>query len=179
MSPFTVPKFEEVSAKNQGIFKNLEKAVGFVPNIYATLALSENALERYIGFANGATSLNKKEKEVINLVVSQINQCQYCLAAHTAIGKMNGFSDEQILELRKGKASFDQKLDALARLTAEITANRGQDVNQNTLENFFNAGYSQEHLVDLILAVSEKTVTNLLHGVTKIPVDFPQAPSLS
>jgi len=179
MSTFNVPKSGEVSAKNQAIFDNLKKAVGFVPNIYATYAFSENALERYMAFANGPTSLNKKEKEVVNLVVSQINNCRYCLAAHTAIGKMNGFTDDQILELRKGFASFDAKLDALARITAEITSKRGHLGNHEILENFFNAGYNKESLIDLILAIGEKNITNLLHSVTNVPVDFPEAPSLN
>ncbi|MEP1223696.1 carboxymuconolactone decarboxylase family protein, partial [Maribacter dokdonensis] len=107
MSTFNVPTREEVSEKNQGIFDNLEKALGFVPNLYATYANSDTALENYLNFANAKTSLSAKEKEVVNLAVSQVNKCIYCLSAQTAIGKMNGFTDEQILELRAGKASFD------------------------------------------------------------------------
>ena len=79
MKNFKVPTREEVSATNQGIFDNLKNAVGFVPNIYATMATSENALKNYLEFSNGKSSLQTKEKEVINLAVSEFNQCQYCL----------------------------------------------------------------------------------------------------
>jgi alkylhydroperoxidase family enzyme len=65
----------------------LTAKLGFVPNIYATYAFSKDALARYMSFAGGKTSLNAKEKEAINLIVSQVNGCKYCLAAHTAIGK--------------------------------------------------------------------------------------------
>ena len=57
----------------------------------------------------------------IHWVVSQVNQCKYCLAAHTVVGKMNGLTDDQIIEIRHGHASFDTKLDALARLTKGVT----------------------------------------------------------
>ncbi|CAN0604893.1 unnamed protein product, partial [Ectocarpus sp. 12 AP-2014] len=142
MSTFNVPTREEVSEKNQGIFDNLEKALGFVPNFYATYANSDTALENYLNFANAKTSLSAKEKEVVNLAVSQVNNCIYCLSAHTAIGKMNGFTDEQILELRAGKASFDTKLNALAKLAKNITENRGR-TDEDVLNDYFAAGYTK------------------------------------
>jgi uncharacterized peroxidase-related enzyme len=178
MRPFNVPTRDEVTEQNQQIFDDLKSKVGFVPNIYATYAYSKHAPARYLAFANGKTSLNNKEKEAINLVTSQVNGCTYCLAAHTQIGKMNGFTDEQILELRQGEATFDDKLDALVKLAGAITANRG-NVSDDVLSGFFDAGYTRENLIDVIVNVGEKTVTNFLHNVTEIPVDFPAAPELT
>ena len=177
MSTFNVPTREEVSEKNQGIFDNLEKALGFVPNLYATYANSDTALENYLNFANAKTSLSAKEKEVVNLAVSQVNNCIYCLSAHTAIGKMNGFTDEQILELRAGKASFDTKLNALAKLAKNITENRGR-TNEDVLNDYFAAGYTKANLIDTISLVGDKTISNYIHSTTQVPVDFPVAPSL-
>ena len=177
MSTINVLKREEVSSANQAIFDNLEKALGFVPNLYATYAHSENALGNYLNFANAKTSLKAKEKEVVNLAVSQVNNCLYCLSAHTAIGKMNGFTDEQILELRAGKASFDQKLDALARLAKNITENRGA-TDAQVLDNFFAAGWTKENLIDTIVLVGDKTISNYINNTTEIPVDFPVAQPL-
>lgn len=175
MKQFKVPTRDQVSQENQQIFDHLKVKVGFVPNIYATYAYSSSALSRYLTFANGRTSINNKEKEVINLIVSQINECTYCLAAHTAIGKMNGFNDEQIIELRKGSASFDTRFDALVKLASEIIKNRGT-ITDNTLNRFYEVGYNDEHLIDVIVAVGEKTITNFLHKVTNVPIDFPEAP---
>ncbi|MDC6365267.1 MULTISPECIES: carboxymuconolactone decarboxylase family protein [Flavobacteriaceae] len=177
MSTFNVPKREEVSEVNQSIFDNLEKAVGFVPNLYATYAYSENALGNYLTFSNGKTSLRAKEKEAVNLAVSEVNGCLYCLSAHTAIGKMNGFTDDQILELRAGKASFDNKLDALARLAKNITENRGV-TDAAVLDNFFAAGWTKENLIDTIVLVGDKTISNYINNTTEIPVDFPVAQPL-
>nr|WP_299386546.1 carboxymuconolactone decarboxylase family protein [Allomuricauda sp.] len=177
MSTFNVPRREEVSSANQAIFDNLEKAVGFVPNLYATYAYSENALGNYLTFANAKTSLKTKEKEAVNLAVSEVNNCKYCLSAHTAIGKMNGYTDEQILELRAGRASFDNKLDALARLAKNITENRGV-TDAAVLENFFNAGWTKENLIDTIVLVGDKTISNYINNTTEIPVDFPEVQPL-
>jgi uncharacterized peroxidase-related enzyme len=177
MSTFNVPTREEVSGNNQAIFDNLEKALGFVPNLYATYANSDTALENYLNFANAKTSLSAKEKEVVNLAVSEVNNCIYCLSAHTVIGKMNGFNDEQILELRAGKASFDSKLDALARLAKNITENRGR-TDEKVLENYFAAGYTKANLIDTISLVGDKTISNYVHSTTQVPVDFPVAVSL-
>lgn len=178
MRPFKVPTRDEVSDQNKGIFDDLKSKLDFVPNIYATYALSDNAPARYLTFANGKTSLNNKEKEVINLVTSQVNGCTYCQAAHTALGKMNGFTEEQTIELRQGKASFNEKFDALAKLTKAIAENRGK-ISDDVLETFFEAGYTKENLVDAIVNIGEKATTNFLHNITEVPVDFPAAPELT
>lgn len=178
MKNFAVPTREEVSPDNQVIFDKLKGALGFVPNLYAAMAHSENALGTYLQFQNARISFTKKEKEVINLVVSQVNECTYCQSAHTVVGKMNGLSDEQILEIRTGSASFDSKLNALARLTKEIAENRGKP-GETALEDFFAAGYTHESLVDLVLAVADKTVMNYLHNITQVEIDFPVAPALA
>ena len=172
-----VPTRSEVSTTNQQIFDNLEKALGFVPNLYATYAHSDNALKNYLDFSNAKTSLKAKEREVVNLAVSEVNECQYCLAAHTAIAGMNGFTKEQILELRAGKASFDAKLDALARLAQNITENRGA-TSPEVLDAFFAAGWTKENLVDTIALVGDKTISNYLHRTTLVPVDFPEVSAL-
>ncbi|MHA7944568.1 carboxymuconolactone decarboxylase family protein [Formosa sp. 3Alg 14/1] len=172
-----IPSREDVSTNNQAIFDNLKKAVGFVPNLYATYAHSDTALENYLNFANAKTSLSAKEKEVVNLAVSQVNDCLYCLSAHTAIGKMNGFTDAQILELRAGYSSVNNKLDALAKLAKNITENRGK-TDEAVLENFFNAGYTKGNLIDTIALVGDKTISNYIHSTTQVPVDFPVAQPL-
>ncbi len=178
MKTFTVPTRNEVSETNQGLFDNLQKALGFVPNLYAFFAKSETALGDYLTLQNRKSTLRAKEREIINLVTSQINNCQYCLAAHTNIGKMNGFTDEQILEIRTGVASFDAKFDALARFTASVVENRGK-ATEEAKEAFFAAGYNEANLVDAIIIIGDKTISNYLHSSTKFAIDFPLAPALN
>lgn len=176
MKNFTVPTRAEVAPANQSIFDTLHKTLGFVPNLYATIAYSENGLGRYLAYQNAKTTLSNKEKEAVNLVVSEVNQCLYCKSAHTVIGKMNGFTDEQLLNIRREKAD-QPKLNALVKLAASITRNRG-NAEPALVDDFFAQGYTNENLVDLILQVSDKTAMNYLHNLTQIPVDFPLAPEL-
>lgn len=178
MTHITVPFRDDVSPANQAIFDTLEKQLGFVPNLYATLAYSEHALASYLALQSAKSSITAKAREVVNLVVSQVNSCDYCLAAHTALGKMNGFTDAQILEIRSGSAGFDAKLDALAQLVKSIAENRGA-AEPGLVDAFFAAGWTKENLVDVIVTVGDKTVTNYLHRVTQVPVDFPAAPPLT
>jgi uncharacterized peroxidase-related enzyme len=178
MTKFTVPTRGEVSENNQAIFDNLKNALGFVPNLYAYYAKNETALGDYLTFQNRKSTLKAKEREVINLVTSQINGCQYCLSAHTVIGKMNGFTDEQVIELRKGAASFDSKLDALVKFTKAVVENKAR-VNQEVKENFFTAGYSEANLIDVIIVVGDKIISNYIHNLAGFEIDFPVAAELS
>lgn len=178
MTPIDVPTRDDVSDGNRALFDALKGKLGFVPNLYATLAHSENALGTYLTLQSAKSSISARGREVVNLVVSQVNDCAYCLAAHTVLGKMNGFTDAQILEIRSGRASFDGRLDALARLTRSITANRGH-ADPALVAAFLAAGWTRENLVDVIVIIGDKTVTNYLHGTTQVPVDFPAAPPLT
>jgi uncharacterized peroxidase-related enzyme len=177
MTTFTVPTRDDVSPANQALFDALKSKLTFVPNLYATLALSENALGSYLAFQNVKSSLSAKAREVVNLVVSEVNGCEYCLAAHTVIGGMVGFTQEQVLDIRTGGASFDARLDALAKLVRNIASNRGH-ADQKLVDAFLAAGWTKENLVDVIVVIGDKTVTNYLHATTRIPVDFPAAPKL-
>ena len=174
---FAVPTRADVSANNQAIFDNLQKGLGFVPNLYAYFGKNETALGDYLALQNRKSTLKAKEREVINLVTSQINDCRYCQSAHTALGKMNGFTDEQILEIRSGEASFDAKLDALAKFTASVVENRGR-ATIDTREDFFAAGYNEANLIDVVIVIGDKTVSNYLHALTNLPIDFPLAEAL-
>lgn len=177
MSTFNVPTREEVSANNQAIFDNLQKGLGFVPNLYAYYAKNETALGDYLALQNRKSTLKAKEREVINLITSQINDCRYCQSAHTVLGKMNGFTEEQVIELRKGSASFDAKLDALVKFTASVVINKGKATPQ-TKEAFFAAGYTEANLIDVVIVVGDKIISNYIHNLADFAIDFPIAPEL-
>jgi len=177
MTNFKVPTRDEVSESNQAIFDKLKGQLGFVPNLYAYYAKNETALADLLAFQGRKTTLSNKEKEVVNLVTSQINGCDYCKAAHTAIGKMNGFNDEQVLEIRSGNISFDSKFDALAKFTTSVVESRGK-ASTEAKEAFFAAGYTEPNLIDVVVLIGDKIISNYLHNITQFEVDFPAAPVL-
>ncbi|MEO6587695.1 MAG: carboxymuconolactone decarboxylase family protein [Pyrinomonadaceae bacterium] len=177
MKNFTVPTRDEVSENNQAIFDKLNGMIGFVPNLYAYFGHNETALSDYLALQNRKSSLRAKEREVINLVVSQVNGCDYCQAAHTAMGKMQGFTAEEIIEVRKAEISFDAKFDALAKFVKETTVKRGKP-SPEAVEKLFAAGYTEANLVDIVMVIGDKIISNYLHGITQVAVDWEAAPKL-
>ncbi len=178
MRTFNVPTRDEVSAEAQGIFDNLQKQVGMVPNLYATIGYSGNALGSYLAFqgAQAKGAFNAKEREAVFLAVSQVNGCAYCLAAHTALGKMNGFNEEETIELRQGRSTND-RLNVIVALAKNIAENKGR-ASENLVEDFFAFGFDNAALIDLIALVADKTFANYVHNLTQITVDFPEVKSI-
>jgi uncharacterized peroxidase-related enzyme len=174
---FEVPTRDQVSPNNQAIFDHMQSAFGMVPNLYATFALNETALADYLALQNRKNTLSAKEREIINLVVSQVNDCKYCVPAHTAVSKMHGFTDEQILEIRRAQVTFDTKFDALAKFVKETAINRGRP-SENTADALFEAGYTKANVVDIMMIIGDKIISNYLHNFTQIPVDWPAVPKI-
>jgi len=173
-----VPTRDRVDPKAQVVFDALKKNLGMVPNLYAVIGYSANALESFLAFswAQGRGSFDAKEREAVALAVSEFNGCSYCLAAHTALAKMNGFSDEETHDLRAGTIE-EPKLGALTRLAISIVETRGK-ANPKFVEDFFSAGYGKPALIDLIALVAERNFANYVGRLAAVPVDFPKAAPL-
>lgn len=171
---FEVLKRENVSTKNQQVFDQIKSLLGAVPNLYSTLAYSENALEAYFRLETSPNSLSAREVAIVNLVVSEINNCMYSLSVFTMIAKQSGFTEEQTIEMRSGSASFDTQLDALIKLTRELSRKKNIET-QQLLDAFYKAGYTKENLMDIIILIGDRTISNLLHTVTRVPIEFPLA----
>ncbi len=178
MKNFIVPTRGEVSENNQTIFDKLQKGIGFVPNLLAYTAKNETALGDIFALQNRKSTLRSKEREMIKLVASQINGCRYCQSAHTAVGKTLGFTDEQIIEIRQGSASFDSKLDALAKFASSLVTNRG-NASQETKNAFFEAGYNESNMIDVVMVIGDMAITNSIHQLAGFEIDFPLAPELN
>ena len=179
MKTIQVPLKENMSADVQLIFDQLQKRLGRVPNLYATMGYSGNALKGFIDFEATLNRgvFNGKEREAIALVVSQINGCDYCLAAHTLAAIKYGFSKDDTLAIRRAKVS-DPKLQAIVQLAQSIAVNKGH-ADQAALENFFAAGYDEAALMELTGLVTVRIFTNYVFALTAIPVDFPAAEPLT
>ncbi len=178
MTNFNVPTKADVTPEAQAIFDNLEKGLGMVPNLYAYIGNSANALGSYLQFsqAQAKGTFSTKEREAIFLAVSQENNCEYCQAAHTYLSKANGFTEEETIAIRTGNHN-DKRINTITKLAANIQHTQGHP-SKELLEEFFNLGYTDTALVDLIALVADKVFMNYIHNITKVPVDFPAAPEL-
>jgi uncharacterized peroxidase-related enzyme len=169
---------ENAPEQSRQIFEGIEKTVGMLPNIYAVIGNSSNALSAFLTFSDAQknTTFNSREREAIALAVSEINGCNYCRSAHTHIAKMNGFSDEETLQLRAGTI-YNPKLNAVIKLAKAIVENRGK-VEDDLIRKFFVAGYNEKDLVDLVAIVIEKSFTNYIGRLAMPAIDFPVAKPL-
>jgi uncharacterized peroxidase-related enzyme len=159
------------------LFAAIKGAVGMVPNAYVGIGSnSPHALEAALNLdaALKKGSLSGREIEAIKLVVSEVADCDYCLAAHTMIGKMHGLDTPTMAALRQGLESGNAKLDALSSLARALVETRGP-VPAETLEVVRRAGYTDAQVVDLLLAITSITFTNLFNRLNDTTLDFPPA----
>jgi len=159
------------------LFAAIKGAVGMVPNAYVGIGSnSPHALEAglHLDAALKKGSLSGQDIEAVKLIVSQAAECDYCLAAHTTIGKMHGLGAATMSALRHGSPSGDAKLDALASLVRALVQTKGV-VSADVLDAVRRAGYSDAQIVDVLLAVTSITFTNLFNRLNDTALDFPPA----
>ncbi len=147
-------------------------------NIFKGMANSPAALQAYLGMAGtlGEGSFSSAEQEIIALVTAEKNTCDYCLAAHTYMGKAAGLSEGQTVEARPGHLA-DAKLNALATFTAALLDKKGF-ADEGDISAFKQAGYTDEHVVEAIANVGLNFYTNFFNHVNGTDVDLPAAPAL-
>ncbi|MGF7232381.1 carboxymuconolactone decarboxylase family protein, partial [Arachidicoccus sp.] len=161
MRHFPIPQYHEVSAANRKYFDFFRQKLGSVPNLYSMLARSESALDAYYKLHEHAQSLNTIERAVIGILVASLNESVYCLETHKMIARLNRLSEEEVNEIVDGTILFNERCHHLSRLVTEIVISKGKP-REKTLQRFFDAGYTTENLVDVILCIADTTFTNLL-----------------
>ncbi len=147
-------------------------------NIFKTMAHSPAALDAYLGLSGALNKgvLSGKEREVIQLAIGQANNCDYCAAAHTAIGKGMGLTDAQTIEARRGTLS-DPKLDSLAKFALKIQEKRGF-VSDADVAALKGAGYNDAAVAEVVANYALAIYTNYFNHVNQTAVDFPAAPKI-
>ena len=147
-------------------------------NFFKGLANSPTALQAYLSTSGALAEgqLSAQEREVIALTIGEANTCDYCVAAHTAMGRMAGLSQEQTIAARKG-CMDDSKLGALVRFVAALHEKKGH-VSDEDLASFRNAGYSDGQVAEVLAAYGLNVFTNYFNHVNKTNIDLPAAPSI-
>jgi uncharacterized peroxidase-related enzyme len=159
------------------LFAAIKGAVGMVPEAYVGIGSnSPHALEAGLNLdaALKKGSLSGREIEAVKLVVSEVADCDYCLAAHTMVGKMHGLDVAEMTALRCGQASGDARLDALSSLARVLVETHGV-VPVDALDSVRRAGYTDAQIVDVVLAITSITFTNLFNRLNDTTLDFPPA----
>ena len=144
-------------------------------NIFKGMATNPGALGAFLGFAGGikAGALTEKEHEVIALTCAQKRNCDYCQAAHTMIAQGAGFDEETVLSIRRGTVD-DDRHQALIDFTSAILDTNGF-VSDQQFEEFMNAGYEDDAVLEVIGGIAVNTITNFFNHVHETEIDFPVA----
>lgn len=160
------------------LLQGVESKLGFAPNIMRTLANSPTVLQGYLDFSHALSkgNLSPKFREQIALAVSEANNCQYCLSAHSAIGRSLGLSEEAIEDSRKSE-STDQKEATVLAFARKIVEQRGW-VNDEDVAKLRKLGFSQGTIVELIANISLTLFTNYFNHVAETEIDFPTVAAL-
>ena len=150
----------------------IQKKMGFIPNMLGMFANSRPMLDGYLSLdtAFGKTSFTPTEQQLILLTVSVENMCMYCVAAHATLLKTAGTDETLIKAVRNGEKISDQKLNALVTLTREVVVERGF-VTERTKEEFIAAGYSDVAMMEVLMGVALKTISNYLDHISAVPID--------
>lgn len=166
---------ESATGKAKELLDAVQGKLGLVPNLTRAMANSPAVLEGYLGLSGalGKGSLSAKNREQIALAVGQANLCDYCLAAHSAIGKMVGLTPEQILDSRRGTA-VDPKSDAVIRFARKVVDERGR-VNDTDIADVRAAGLNDGAIAEVVANVALNIFTNYFNHVAETDIDFPRA----
>lgn len=147
--------------------------IGMIPNLHSTLAHAPAALNGYLALgealANG--QLTPRQREIVALAAGQANQCQYCVSAHTLIGKGAGLSPAAIRDARDGKAS-DAQDNAVATLVGRLIDTRGA-VSDSDLSTARQAGLDDGRILEVVVHVAMNVLTNFTNNVAQTTIDFP------
>jgi uncharacterized peroxidase-related enzyme len=164
----------KATGKAKDLLDKVQAKLGLTPNMMRTMANSPAVLEAYLNFNNSLAegSLSSRLREQIALVVAEANGCEYCLSAHTAIGKMVGLGTDDILASRQS-TSTNPKVEAALKFASRIIARRG-DVSDNDLGQVLQAGYAEGEIAEIIANVALNVFTNYFNQVAQTEIDFPK-----
>ncbi len=178
MSRITALDPTQATGKTAELFSAVKSKLGVVPNLMRTLGQSPAALEAYLGFSGTLAKgvLPAKVREQLALTIGEANTCDYCLAAHSLLGKGAGLSPESIIAARLARAE-DPKTDALLKFAAAVVESRGL-VADEMLANVRSAGASDAEIIEVVAHVALNILTNYTNHVAQTVVDFPKAPAL-
>ena len=170
---FPVHSAETAPIEAHGAFEAAFNAFGLVPNLIGVMSSSPALADAYLALSDifeNKTTLSSVEKQVVLLAVSRCHGCQYCVAAHSMSAEFQQVPDDVINAIRNDTPISDHRLKALYNMTTAIVQNRGW-LSDSEVENFFSAGYTAHQLLDVLVGVAQKTLSNFTNHIADTPLD--------
>ncbi len=170
----TPATISDAPAASQALLEAVKKQLGSAPNMFRLISNSPAALEGYLALSGALNKgvLPAQTRERIALAVAEINGCNYCLSAHTYLGKNLAKLDDSEIAANGGGASNDLKADTAVRFAAKLVRERGH-VSEDDLRVVKSAGYDDAQVIEIVFHVALNTWTNYLNEAAKTDIDFP------
>jgi uncharacterized peroxidase-related enzyme len=169
-TPLTIATAPEGS---KPVLEHLQKSLGFIPNLMAIFANNPTVLQGYLALENvyERSSFTPRERQIVLLATSVENNCNYCTAAHSTIATAFLFTPAEVIAAVVNNTPVpDTKLNALVTLVKELVRERGH-AKAETIRRFLGAGYKKEQVMELLLGIALKTISNYLDHISPVPVD--------
>ncbi|GAC1434841.1 MAG: carboxymuconolactone decarboxylase family protein [Solirubrobacteraceae bacterium] len=166
--------FETAPPREKGVLEEAKRASGGIPNMYAYMGNSPGLLETYLAGYNKfreESGFSPVEQEVVFLTISRLNACEYCMAAHSAIASGPSHVEQDVIEaIRNGIPVEDEKLQTLAEFVTSMFETRGRP-GEGDVERFLAAGFSERQMLEIVLALAVKTLSNYVNHLADTPLD--------
>jgi len=172
MTDFIIHTKDSAPEASKELLGAAQAKYGFVPNLMGEMADAPSLLKAYLalGEALEASSLTPQEQQVVVLTVSYLNQCAYCMSAHSAVAKMVGLPQDEISALREGRPLSDTKLEALSTFAGLLVEQRGR-ASEDDVTAFLAAGYTRAQILEVIVGLAFKTLSNFTNHLADTPID--------
>lgn len=169
---FNVHTIESAPGKSAEILGQVKSKLGFVPNLMGVFAESPEILQAYLALGElvDQTTLTPLERQIALIGASVANSCDYCVAAHTAISGMQNLPSDVIQAVREDRPIADPKLEAFRKFVQIVTDRRG-NVSEVEKAAFLEAGYAKQNILEVILVIGMKTLSNYTNHVAETPLD--------
>ncbi len=172
MSNYQVHTKETASPASAELLANAEKAYGFIPNLLGVMAESPVLIKAYmaLGKVFEESSFSPTERQVVILTASRFNECRYCMAAHSVVAGMQQIPADVIEAIRNDDPIANARLETLRKTVSAMVEQRGWLSEEDTAA-FFAAGYNKAQLLEVIVGISYKTLSNYVNKVAEAPLD--------
>ena len=169
---YTVHSIDTAPEAAKEVLARTQKSYGFLPNLLGVMAEAPALLKAYRTLTDlfEETSFSPSERQVVLLTTSYENGCEYCVAAHSVIAGMQKVPDSVVQAIRDGKPIADRKLETLRRFTAAIVTSRGLP-SEADIAAFLQAGFTQAQILEVVLGVGMKTLSNYTNHIAGTPLD--------
>ena len=174
MSRIAVIDKDNASVEQKNLLDAIQAKLGMVPNFLRVFANSPAALKAFLGLYGVASegSLSPQTRERIAVALAQQNSCEYCLSAHTAMGRKAGLTGNEMAANRAG-SSEDAKAAVAVKLARSLSEHKGEVTTAELLEAR-NAGYNDADIVEIITHVGMNILTNIIGKASQVEIDFPK-----